>query len=134
MKKEEVPQEPAKAFGGRKKALYATDENGNYIVVGSRGWEAEEIVLDQAIAEFERSAAEALDRARQGLSAPLEYHMYRRRMDSLVLAQSAGFFHWQVRRHLKPDVFSRLSPTQKSRYAEALGVSVAELDTLPEKP
>ena len=54
MKKEDVPQDHAKAFQGRKKALYALDENGRYAIVPSSGWEAEEIVLDQAIEEYER--------------------------------------------------------------------------------
>jgi hypothetical protein len=38
-----------------------------------------------------------------------------------------------VRRHLRPEQFARLSAALLARYAEALGISVAELKRLPEK-
>ena len=131
MKKDEVPQDRARAFQGRSKALYAQDENGQYKIVPSNGWVAEEIVLDQAIAEFVSAAEDALARARAGLTSPLEYHMYRCRMDVLLLAQSSGFFRWQVRRHLRAAIFEALPAAKKQRYADALGLSVAQLESLP---
>ncbi len=134
MKKEEVPQDRAKAFQGLKKALYAQDEQGQYKIVPSSGWVAEEIVLDQAIAEYELAAADALMRARVGETSPLEYHMCRCRMDVLLLAQSTGFFRWQVRRHLRASIYSSLSRKKKLRYADALGLDVAQLDVLPPGP
>jgi len=72
MKKDEVPQQAAKAFMGHSKALYAQSEDGSYALTPSAGWEAEEIVLDQAIAEYEEGAAQAHARALAGLSSPLE--------------------------------------------------------------
>jgi hypothetical protein len=132
MKKDEVPQQAAKAFMGRSKALYATDENGDYKIVGSTGWEAEEIVLDQAIAEYEAQIAEVLPKIKAGQASSLEYHMYKCRMDVLLLAQSSGFFQWQVRRHLRPEIFRKLSQSKKERYADALGLTLAQLESLPE--
>ena len=134
MKKEDVPQDRAKAFQGRKKALYALDENGKYAIVPSSGWEAEEIVLDQAIEESQRAAADAFARAQAGQTSPLEYHMCRCRMDVLLLAQSTGFFQWQVRRHLRPGAFALLSTVKRRRYADALGLAEQVLDTLPPSP
>lgn len=134
MKKEDVPQDRAKAFQGRKKALYALDENGRYAIVPSSGWEAEEIVLDQAIEEYERAAADAFARAKAGTTAPLEYYMCSCRMDVLLLAQSTGFFQWQVRRHLRPGAFAKLSTEKRQRYGEALGLDPAQLDRLPTSP
>ena len=134
MRKDEVPQQDAKAFMGRRKAVYATDERGTYGIVASSGWEVEEIALDQAIAECEREAREAHARGRQGLSSPLAYHMWHCRMDVVVLAQSTGFFQWQVRRHLRPGPFARLSRKAKSRYADALGCSPDQLCSLPVTP
>lgn len=131
MKRDEVPQDHAKAYMGMRKAVYALDEHGKLSVVRSSGWEAEEIVLEQAIEAFESLAAEALERGRRGAASPLEFHMYRRRMDVVLLAQSTGFFRWSVRRHLKPNVFARLSREKLERYADALGMSVMELTTLP---
>jgi hypothetical protein len=134
VRKDDVPQDVARAFLGQRKALYAIDEQGEYAIVRSAGWEAEEIVLDQAILEFEQQAVDAHGRARRGLTSPLEYHMLRCRMDVVVLAQSTGFFQWRVRRHLRPDPFRRLSTRQLARYADALGLSVDQLKLLPEKP
>lgn len=134
MKEGDVPQDHARTFDGQRKALYAVDEHGEYRIVKSAGWEAEEIVLNQAIGECDEQTADAWDRARRGLTSPLEYHMRRRRMDVLVLAQSTGFFQWQVRRHLRTDAFPRLSPRQFARYADALGLTIEQLMTLPPAP
>jgi hypothetical protein len=127
----DVPQDRGQTLDGQRKALYAVDEHGAYRVVKSAGWDAEEIVLNQAIAECDEQTADARERARQGLTSPLEYHMRARRMDVLVLAQSTGFFQWQVRRHLKPETFRRLSARQLARYADALGLTAEQLSVLP---
>lgn len=134
MKKAEVPQQNAKAFMGHSKLLYAVDESGRYIPAPSNGWEAEEIVLDQAIEEFKRLTADAWQRAKQGQTSALEYHMFHERMDVVLLAQSTGYFKWRVRRHLRPGAFQKLSAGIRERYADALGISVARLDILPEQP
>lgn len=134
MKKTEVPQQNAKAFMGHSKLLYAVDEAGRYVPAPCNGWEAEEIVLDQAIAEFQRLAADAWARARAGQTSALEYHMFHQRMDVVLLSQSTGYFKWRVRRHLRPGAFRRLPAAIRERYADALGVAAAELDLLPEQP
>lgn len=132
MKKTEVPQQNAKAFMGHSKLLYAVDETGRYVPAPCNGWEAEEIVLDQAIAEYQRLAADAWARAKAGSTGALEYHMFRQRMDVVLLSQTTGYFKWRVRRHLKPGAFQRLPAAMRERYADALGVATAELDQLPE--
>ena len=131
MKKDEVPQDQASALQGQRKAMYAVDDDGRYRVTGSSGWEAEEMVLDQAIEQYAQLTADAKQRVQRGLSSALEYHMYQRRMDVTILAQSTGFYKWQIKRHFKPAVFSALSPAKLQRYAEALGLSAAELGSLP---
>ncbi|HEV7165495.1 MAG TPA: hypothetical protein VGO35_08920 [Gammaproteobacteria bacterium] len=134
MKKDEVPQQNAKAFMGHSKLLYAVDDKGRYVPAPSNGWEAEEIVLDQAIDEFKRLTADAWQRAKQGQTSALEYHMFHERMDVVLLAQSTGYFKWRVRRHLRPDVFQKLPARLRERYADALGIDAARLDLLPEQP
>jgi hypothetical protein len=57
--------------------------------------------------------------------------MYARRMDLLLLAQSTGIWRWRIRRHLRPDIFARLSPDLLTRYAEALGLTIQQLQHLP---
>lgn len=134
MKADEVPQDNARSFAGQKKGLYAVGDDGNYAIVPSSGWEAEEIVLELAIAQFEKLAASALRRAHAGEASALEFHMYNKRMDVTLLAQSAGFFKWQVRRHCKPAAFKRLSTAKLQRYADALDVPAAELQRIPLLP
>jgi hypothetical protein len=134
MLKDEVPQQDAKAFMGHSKALYALDKDGHYTIVPSSGWEAEEIVLDQAIHEYDQAAIKARARVLAGETSPMEYHMCKRRMDILLLAQSSGYFQWQVRRALRPEIFKSLSPSKLQRYAEALGLSIEQLQTLPATP
>lgn len=119
---------------GHSKLLYAVDERGRYVQAPCSGWEVEEIVLDQAIAEYQQQAADAWQRAQQGQASTLEYHMYRQRMDLVLLAQSTGFSKWRVRRHLKPGAFRKLPEKCRRRYAEALGIVPVQLDTLPDQP
>ncbi|MFI4967110.1 MAG: hypothetical protein ACHQAU_00175 [Gammaproteobacteria bacterium] len=133
MKKAEVPQQNAKAFMGHSKLLYAVDEQGRYAPAPCNGWEAEEIVLDQAIAEYVRLASDAWRRAKAGSASSLEYHMFKQRMDVVLLAQSTGFFKWTVRRDLKPGAFQKLSAARRGRYSDALGLTPTQLDTLPDQ-
>lgn len=134
MKRAEVPQQNAKAFMGHSKILYAVDDQGRYVQAPCNGWEAEEIVLDQAIAEYQRLATDAWQRAREGTASALEYHMYRERMDLVLLAQSTGLRKWRVRRHLRRGAFQKLPAACRQLYAAALGKTPEQLDHLPDQP
>lgn len=131
MKIDDVPQDEARSFEGQRKALYARDDKGEYTTALSSGWEAEEVVLEQALEEYNRFARQARQRVNEGLASPLEYHMYAHRMDITLLAQATGLFRWQVRRHLRPAVFNRLSDRKLRRYQEAFQMTVDQLRTLP---
>lgn len=131
MKTSDVPQDNTEGLSGCRKGIYALDESGRYTLTTSSGWEAEEIVLQQAVSEFSQKTQEALQRAQQKVSSPLEFHMFNRRMDIALLAQSTGFMKWQVKRHLAYKHFSKLSTKKLQRYSEALGLSIDELQTLP---
>jgi len=128
MRERDVPQEGNATLAGHRKAVYAVADDGKLRLVSSRGWEVEEIVTRQAVEDLERRAGEARARALSGESSPLEYHMYRARMDVELLSQTTGLWRWRVRRHLKPAVFARLPLALRLRYAEALGISSEALD------
>jgi len=130
MRPDEVPSSSAPLFEGRHKAVYVVDERGRYFIARSGGTEAEVSVTEEAVSWFARLATEAAARARRGEASPLEVHMYRQRMDLPTLAQATGFWRWQVRRHLRPAGFARLSARSLDRYAGALGISVAQLQSL----
>lgn len=126
-----VPQEGNTTLCGHRKAIYARDANGRMVITTSSGWEAEEIVTTYAVDALSAQADAARARVMAGLTSPLEYWMYARRMDRALLAQASGFWQWRVRRHLKPAGFARLSARQIARYAHALGLSPAMLRQLP---
>ena len=131
MKLDDVPQEGNATLGGHRKLMYARDAQGRSVTVGSQGWEAEEICTLHAVDAIAAQAEDARARAQAGAASPLEYWMYARRMDVALLAQASGFWQWRVRRHLRPEGFARLAPKQRARYAQALGVSVQQLERLP---
>jgi len=130
MRERDVPQEGNATLAGHRKAVYAVGEDGKLRIVASRGWQVEEIVTRQALAELEERARDARQRALAGVASPLEYHMYRARMDVPMLAEAAGLWRWRVRRHLRPQVFARLPLALKRRYAEALGIAPQALERL----
>ncbi|MES2822103.1 MAG: hypothetical protein V4732_00780 [Pseudomonadota bacterium] len=129
----EVPQEGNSTLSGGRKAVYAQNDNGEMVIVACPGWEVEEIVTMQAVDTLKEQASVALAGAIAGVCSPLEYWMYEKRMDPGVLAQSTGLWQWRVRRHLQPMRFAKLSPKLLSVYADALGISVAQLQSLPVK-
>jgi hypothetical protein len=133
MKIKQVPQDHISTYADNSKAIYATDENGEYSVVASTGWDVEEEVTKQALNELERQAAEAYEAVEAGEQSPLYYHMYAQRMDVMVLAQSVGMFQWRVKRHLKPAIFSSLSEAILARYCDALGMELEKIKQLPSK-
>ncbi|MDR1424046.1 MAG: hypothetical protein LBI92_05525 [Azoarcus sp.] len=126
----DVPQEGNATHVGQHRRVYARGSDGRLGLVASRGWEVEEIVTLQATKAFDDLAEAARARGRAGSAAPLEFHMYRARMDEALLAQAVGLWRWRVHRHLRPEVFARLSPALRARYAAALGIDVACLETV----
>lgn len=127
MRERDVPQEGNAVLEGHRKAVYAVGADGKLKIVASRGWEVEETVTRQAVEDLERRAEDAKRRVLAGNTSPLEYHMYRARMDVALLAQTTGLWRWRVRRHFRPSVFARLSPDLRRRYADALGIDAAAL-------
>ena len=129
MREREVPQEGNRSLAGLRKGVYAIADDGKLRLVPSRGWEAEEIVTRQAVEDLERRAQQARARVLAGETSPLEYHMYRARMDVPLLSQTTGLWRWRIRRHFKPAAFARLSRALRKRYADAFGITVEALDT-----
>ena len=127
MLEDQVPQEGNRTLGGHRKLLYARGVDGKVHDVRSAGWEVEEIVTRQAVEDLERLAEEARQRVLAGQTSALEYHMHRQRMDVALLSQVSGVWQWRIRRHFRPDIFSRLSPALLVRYADALGMTVDAL-------
>ncbi|RZJ32436.1 MAG: hypothetical protein EON85_01045 [Brevundimonas sp.] len=134
MKTDEVPQDPSLTHTGLRKLFYAVDSQGDYAEVQSVGWDVESYATLAAVEVLNQQRDDAWARASAGLTAPLEFHMYQRRMDRASFAAATGFWRWRTSRHFRPAVFARLPDKILNRYAEVLGLTVEALRTLPAAP
>lgn len=126
-----VPQVGNRTLGIHRKALYAKDSDGKIVLVASRGSEVDETVTLQAVDRMNALAENAKARVLAATTSPLEYWMYARRMDVALLSQISGIWQWRIRRHFDPQRFRNLPPRLLEKYAEALGISPAQLQSLP---
>lgn len=133
MLKKEVPQDK-ELLGEQLEVCYAVDENGRYVLAQSAGWEPANIANNQAWEAIDSEIAAILCRIKSGELSPLAYHMASNQMDDKLLAGYTGLFRWQVRRHLRPGPFSKISLRLKNRYAALFSITVDELSTTPEQP
>jgi hypothetical protein len=131
MRRNDVPQDEA-LFGGWKEVSYAVDGDGRYVLVQSAGWEPANIANHMAWESIEAEVGAVLAKVRAGALSPLAYHMARHQMDPGLLAGYAGLFRWQVRRHMKPATFRRVSPAVADRYAALFRITRQELMSVPE--
>ena len=132
MKIDEVPQDRGMMNDHRREVCYAVDDQGNYALVGSAGWDPKNIANGQAWKLIDKIAVAALQKVRRGQASPLFYHMARHQMSAGLLAKYAGVGRLKVWLHLKPGPFSRLSPAGLQRYADVFDISVRELKAVPE--
>ena len=128
-----VPQDDSSTYAYNKKAIYAKSEDGSVKVVGSSGWDAEEIVTKQALNDLEEMAEEAYCEVKNGEKSPLYYHMYAIRMDLQILSDATSFFQWTIKRDFQPATFAKIKEKRLSVYAEVMGKTTKELKLLPEE-
>jgi len=134
VKVNEVPQDnTVEYYKGVKRACYAVDEKGRYVIVSSNGWEAEELVNGLAVKELAVNLEKTRKTVLAGEKSPLAYHMERRQMIPDILGKTAGIAVFRVKRHLRPEIFSRLKNPVLERYAKALAITMEELKTVPEE-
>ncbi|MBE9515487.1 MAG: hypothetical protein IME93_00770 [Proteobacteria bacterium] len=130
MKTTDVPQDDS-MLGEHRRACYAIDENGDYVVVPSKGWEVEVVVNAQAMDEIKQKIEAVRQRVLRGELSPLAFHMERCMMNVSLLAANSGIWRWRVKRHFSPKVFSRLNDEILQRYANAMGMTVTALCDVP---
>jgi hypothetical protein len=127
LKKDEVPQDNTRMLGEVKELCYAVDESGHYATVKSSGWEAKQIVNDQAWELVEENISDIKGRVLAGELSPLAYHMARNQMDEKLLADYAGFSKRKIRKHLLPEYFNKLDESVLEKYAKTFSLSIEEL-------
>jgi len=132
MKQIDVPQDAA-ILDQWHEISYAVDENGRYVLTPSAGWDAANLANIQAWQVIAETIDGALRRIRAGEASPLAFHMARHQMDIGLLAGYAGISRWRVRRHLIPRHYRKLSAELRRRYAAIFGLSIEQLDCVPER-
>lgn len=130
MKKEEVPQDLGSLGKITKEVCYATDASGKYTTELSKGWDVKTNALDVTWQDIEQRVADAKQKVLQHEASPILFFMEKNVMNLAILSSYTGFFKWQIKRHLKSDVFNKLSSKKLSKYTEVFNVSINELKTM----
>ena len=113
-----------------KEVCYATDSSGKYVTELSNGWEVKIDALDVAWKDVQERIAAAKQKVLNNEASPLLFFMEYRLMDLGILSDYTGFWKWQIKRHLKPEVFKKLADKKLQKYAEAFNVKADELKTM----
>jgi hypothetical protein len=127
MNKNEVPQDEGLSEGLFEDICYALDENGNYTIVPSKGWQPKTDAMMQAWEVINEKVEQVRQRVLSGELSPIAYYMEKNLMDPKLLADYSGLPKRKVKKHLKPDHFNKLDHQILIRYAETFGISVEML-------
>jgi hypothetical protein len=130
MKKDEVPQDLSALGKITSEVCYATDSSGKYVKALSSGWDVKINALDVAWGDIEKRIAAAKEEVLKNDASPLLFFMEYRLMDVSILADYTGFWKWQIKSHLKPEVFNKLSDKKLEKYAEAFNIKVEDLKSM----
>lgn len=127
MKKEDLPQDKSALENFTREVVYVKNKDGKFEKALSTGWETKAVALDNAWEEIERLTEEAREKVAKGEVSPIAYFLEKQLMDLPVLVGYTGFSKWKIKRHMKPNVFAKLSDAKLQRYAEAFDITVEEL-------
>lgn len=116
---------------------YVLDDEGNYTVAPSTGWQPKTDAMLQAWDLIHEKEEQVRQRVLSGELSPIAYYMEKNIMDLKLLADYMDLPKRKVRKHFKPDRFNKLDDQILMRYAETFGISVDELrnyrETLKDK-
>lgn len=127
MKEKEVPQDDGMLQGKTRDLYYVLDENGNYVNALSTGWEAKNIVMQQAWDIINEAVAEVRAKVLRNEASTLLYHMEKNQMDIKLLSQYSGVSRSRIREHVRPGGLEKASQTEKEAYASSFRISVEQL-------
>ncbi len=126
MKKKELPQDDSPLENFTREVCYVKNEDGKYEKGLSSGWEVKTVALENAWEEIERRTEEAKQKVLNGEASPVLYYLELKLMDLPVLVGYTGFRRWQIKRHMKPAVFNKLSDKKLQRYADVFEVTLED--------
>jgi hypothetical protein len=126
MQKIHIPQEINSTLNGQRKVMYAPNNNGKFQRF-NYGSDVEEYATKLAIKEYENLMNISKENE---TTSPIEFYMYKNRMDIPTLASSIGIMKFRVKRHLKIKIFHKLDDTLLKKYANIFQITLAELKGL----
>jgi hypothetical protein len=133
MKIGEVPQDNTiEYYEGIKRACYAVNDEGKYVIVPSNGWSEEEFINRMAVNELAANLEKTRKAVLAGEKSPLAYHMERRQMTPDILGKTAGIAVFRVKRHCRSEIFAKLKDSVLDLYAKALAMTIDELKNVPQ--
>jgi hypothetical protein len=127
LKKSEIPQDKSLLEGFTREVDYALDESGKYTVALSTGWEVKTSALNLAWDDIHHRVNDAQEKVMSGKASPVLFFMELKLMDHAILSAYTGFWQWQVKRHMKPDVFKKLADRKLQKYADLFEIKLEEL-------
>lgn len=127
MKKEEIPQDKSALNNYTRDMLYVKNSDGKYTTALSEGWVVKKEALDNAWEDINERVKEAALAVMNGEKSPVLYFMELKLMDLQILSAYTGFWKFNIKRHMKPGVFARLSDEKLNKYAKAFDISLEEL-------
>ncbi|MDQ3048907.1 MAG: hypothetical protein M3R27_15260 [Bacteroidota bacterium] len=127
MKKKDLPQDKSALENVTRELCYVKNEDGKYTTGLSSGWDVKKDALDNAWDDIRQRVDEARLAVKNGAQSPVFYFMELRLMDLPVLAGYTGFWKFNIKRHMKPEVFKSLSDKKLAIYAKAFEITVDEL-------
>jgi len=130
MKKDEIPHDLGALGKITKEVCYAVDNSGKYTTELSEGWEIKAKALDVAWHDVEERINQAKQKVISGEASPLLYLMELKLMDIPIVSAYTGFWKWQVKNHLKPSAFKKLSDKKLQKYAEVFETTVDNIKNI----
>ena len=131
MKQDQVPQDEENLNEGKlEKLYYATDENGHYVKVNSKGWEPETVAMKQAWEEVNEEVEDARRKVVEGKASPILYYQKKDIMTVAMVASYVGTMGWIVKLHMMPFFFKRLSDKTLEKYAFTFRIPVDKLKNI----
>lgn len=127
-------KDPGRAPGRWEKVVsYVRNDNGHIQSVLDDGFVESNMVHSEAWNIILTALGQARAEVEAKKRSPLYYHMVSNLFNERMLSQYAGIATWRIKRHLRPDVFAKLSDKLLNKYAWIFKISVDELRTLPEQ-
>ncbi len=127
MKKEDIPQDKSALDNFTRELYYVKNKNNKYETGLSTGWDIKKEALDNAWDEVNLRIEDAKKAVKEGRKSPIYYFMELNLMTISILSGYTGFRKFSVKRHIKPNIFNKLSDKKLSIYASNFNISIDEL-------